>query len=63
MLRLSAPARRLSRTCLVMHAAAEAAPPVGYQFVRFVESVPISISPILFTPLFAVTMLPWAVAS
>ena len=29
-----------------------------HQFVRFAESVPISTSPILFTPLFAVTMLP-----
>jgi hypothetical protein len=28
------------------------------QFVRFAESVPISMSPILLTPLLAVTMLP-----
>ena len=33
------------------------------QFVRFADSVPISTSPILLTPLLAVTMLPWAVAS
>ena len=33
------------------------------QFVRFAESAPISTSAILFTPLFAVTMLPWAVDS
>ena len=37
--------------------------PSTRQFVRPPDSVPISTRPILFTPLFAVTMWPWAVAS